>query len=69
MEGITAYLLPGSIIFFILLVAAGLHFNHLFVWMDPEVLDKTSVKYDKLIDLKSGYLNVPFFLGRAAFFF
>ena len=68
MEGITAYLLPGSIIFFVLLVAAGMHFNHLFVWMDPEVIDKTSVKYDKLIDLKSGYLNVPFFLGRAAVF-
>ncbi|MCL9768931.1 quinol:cytochrome C oxidoreductase [Flavobacterium sp. HXWNR69] len=68
MEGITSYLLPGSIIFFLLLVAAGLHFNHLFVWMDPAVLDKASVKYDKLIDLKSGYLNVPFFLGRAALF-
>ena len=68
MEGITAYLLPGSIIFFILLVAAGMHMNHLFVWMNPDVIDPKHADYDKLIALKSGYLNVPFFLGRAAVF-
>lgn len=63
MEGITAYLLPGSIIFFLVLVAAGLHWNHLFVWMDPEV-----VAHDHLIQGKSVYLNVTFFLIRAAIF-
>lgn len=63
MEGITSYLLPGSIIFFILLVASGMHLNHLFVWMDPEV-----VKHDELIQGKQGFLNVPFFLIRAAIF-
>jgi hypothetical protein len=68
MESITAYLLPGSIIFFILLVLAGMHYNHIFVWMDPNLIDPTHADYDKLIDLKSGYLNVPFFLGRAAVF-
>ncbi|CAM4246887.1 hypothetical protein GILI108418_11625 [Gillisia limnaea] len=60
MEGITAYLLPGSIIIFIILVLSGLHLNHLFIWMDPEV-----VAHDKIIQNKSGYLNVPFFLIRA----
>ncbi|MFD2892538.1 quinol:cytochrome C oxidoreductase [Flavobacterium chuncheonense] len=63
MEGITGYLLPGSIIFILVLVAAGMHMNHLFVWMDPEV-----VAHDHLIQGKSGYLNVPFFLGRAVVF-
>jgi hypothetical protein len=63
MEGITAYMLPGSIIFFLVLVAAGLHWNHLFVWMDPEV-----VANDSLIQGKSGYLNVTFFLIRAVLF-
>jgi hypothetical protein len=65
MEGITAYLLPGSIIFFVLLVAASFHIGHngMFVWMDPEV-----VKVDKLIQGKVGYLNVPFFLIRAVLF-
>ena len=40
-----------------------MHLNHLFIWMDPEV-----VAHDKLIAGKTGYLNVPFFLLRAVFF-
>ena len=70
MESITGYLLPGSIIFFILLVAASMHWghNHIFVWMNPDVINPKHADYDKLIDLKSGYLNVPFFVGRAAVF-
>ncbi|MEG9327124.1 quinol:cytochrome c oxidoreductase quinone-binding subunit 2 [Salinimicrobium catena] len=63
MEGITAYLLPGSIIMFILLALSGFHINHLFVWMDPEV-----VAHDEIIQNKSGYLNVTFFLIRAAIY-
>lgn len=63
MEGITAYLLPGGIILFLILLLSGLHFNHLFTWMDPEV-----VANDELIQNKSGYLNLPFFLIRAAFY-
>lgn len=63
MEALTSYLVPGAIIVYVLLILSGLHFNHLFVWMDPEV-----VKHDELIQGKSGYLNVPFFLIRAAIF-
>jgi hypothetical protein len=63
MEAITSYLVPGAIIVYILLVLSGLHFNHLFVWMDPEV-----VKHDELIQGKTGFLNLPFFLIRAAIF-
>ena len=63
MESITAYLLPGGIIVFVILLLSGLHFNHLFTWMDPEV-----VAHDELIQNKAGYLNVPFFLLRAAFY-
>ena len=63
MEAITAYLLPGGIIVISILVLSGLHYNHLFIWMDPEV-----VAHDKLIAGKVGFLNVPFFLGRAVFF-
>ena len=40
----------------------------MFHWMDPELVKEGGEHYDKLIDGKSGYLNVPFFLGRAAFF-
>ena len=63
MEGITAYLLPGAIIVFVILMLSGMHFNHLFIWMDPEL-----VANDKLIQGKTGFLNTPFFLARAAFY-
>ncbi|MFT6735435.1 MAG: hypothetical protein ACJAS9_003643 [Polaribacter sp.] len=63
MQGITAYLPWGSVIFFVILVLCGLHLNHLFIWMDPEV-----VAHDKLIAGKTGYLNFPFWIVRAAIF-
>ncbi len=63
MEGITAYLLPGGLIVIAILILSSMHFNHLFIWMDPEV-----VAHDKLISGKKGFLNVPFFLIRAFFF-
>ena len=63
MEGITAYLLPGTLIILIILILSSMHLNHLFVWMDPEV-----VEHDKLLQDKSGYLNSPFLIGRAIFY-
>ncbi|WP_414000067.1 quinol:cytochrome C oxidoreductase [Flavobacterium sp. W1B] len=63
MQGITAYLPYGSVIFFVILILCGLHFNHLFIWLDPEV-----VAHDKLIANKVGYLNFPFWIIRAAIF-
>ena len=63
MEGITAYLVPGGIAVFVILVLSVFHFNHLFVWMDAEV-----VADDKLLQAKAGYLEPTFFLIRAAFF-
>ncbi len=68
MQGITAYLLPGSIIFFILLLLSGFHFNHLFVWMNDGVTQVGHENYDELIAGKSGYLNFPFWIIRAAVF-
>lgn len=68
MQGITAYLPVGSVIFFILLILSGLHYNHLFVWMDSELLDPKSESFDQLIKNKSGYLNFPFWIVRAAIF-
>jgi hypothetical protein len=38
-----------------ILILCGLHFNHLFIWLDPEV-----VAHDALIATKVGYLNFPF---------
>ena len=64
MEGITAYLLPGALI--VLAIAGASHFlghNSIFVWMDPEV-----VAHDKLIQGKSGWLNIWGFLIRGLIF-
>ncbi|APX99324.1 quinol:cytochrome C oxidoreductase [Lacinutrix venerupis] len=64
MEGITAYLLPGALI--VLLIAALSHFighNSIFVWMDPDV-----VAHDKLIQGKTGWLNVWGFIIRGLVF-
>lgn len=68
MQGLTAYLPVGSIIFFVLLVMSALHFNHLFVWMDPELVNIDSPKYDKLLANKQGYLDETAWLIRAAIF-
>ena len=63
MEGITGYLLPGGLIVLVILLFSALHFNHMFIWMDPEV-----VEHDEIIKNKSGYLNIPFFLARGVFY-
>ncbi|MEC4112837.1 quinol:cytochrome C oxidoreductase [Myroides pelagicus] len=63
MEGLSAYLLPGSIIFFLILLASVLGGNHLFIWADDAVVAK-----DAIIQGKVGYLNVPFFIVRALIF-
>ena len=63
MEGITAYLVPGGIIVFVILVLSVLLLNHMFTWMDADV-----VAHDKLLQGKKGYLNPTFFLVRAAIF-
>ncbi|WP_350284940.1 quinol:cytochrome C oxidoreductase [uncultured Croceitalea sp.] len=63
MEGITSYIVPGGIIVFVILVLSVLHMNHMFTWMDAEV-----VAEDALLQGKKGYLNPTFFLVRAAIF-
>jgi hypothetical protein len=63
MEAITAYLVPGGLIMFVLLGLSGFHINHLFVWADPEV-----VAHDALLQGKAGWLNKYGFIIRAAIF-
>ena len=68
MQGVTSYLLPGSIIFFILLLASGFHMNHLFSWMTEGITEKGHENYDAIIAGKAGYLNFPFWILRAILF-
>ncbi len=60
MEGITSYLLPGSVIVFLIVVFAGTHF---YPWQNHEL-----VADDKILQGKSGYLNFPFFIIRAVIY-
>ena len=60
MEGITAYVIPGGIIVLIILLFSVFGYNHMFVWMDPDV-----VAHDEIIQNKTWYLNTPGFVIRA----
>ncbi|MCX7551651.1 quinol:cytochrome C oxidoreductase [Xanthomarina sp. F2636L] len=64
MEGITSYVLPGGLIVLAIAIASGTigHYN-LFIWMDPDV-----VAHDKLIENKSGWLNIGWFAVRGLIF-
>ena len=68
MEGITAYLPVGSIIMLILLALSVSHVNHIFHWMDPDLVNPESANYDKLIAGKSGWLNSTGFMIRAVIY-
>ncbi|MEL4308812.1 quinol:cytochrome C oxidoreductase [Joostella sp. CR20] len=64
MEAISAYLFPGAIILYVFFVlTSAFHLNHLYIWMDPTIM-----AHDEILQLKSGYLNIPFFLIRAFVF-
>jgi hypothetical protein len=63
MEGISRTMVPFSVIIFVLLVLSGMQMTHIFAWMSPE-----NAQHDEILHLKSAYLNVPFFLIRAAIF-
>src|SRR5690554_3768038 len=63
MEGLSAYILPGSILLLLLLTASALGLNHLFIWMDEAV-----VAEDTIIQGKTPFLNIPFFMIRAVIF-
>ncbi|PNQ74028.1 quinol:cytochrome C oxidoreductase [Hanstruepera neustonica] len=64
MEAITAYVLPGALIVLAIAVASGTigHYN-IFIWMDPE-----EVAHDKLLQGKSGFLNMTGFIIRGLIF-
>src|SRR5690606_22317142 len=68
MEGITGYLLPGSIIMLILFVLSTSGITHIFHWMDSTLFDPNHENYDAIIANKSGWLNTTGFLIRAVLY-
>src|SRR5699024_8487802 len=55
-EGITSYLLPGSIIVALLVLLAGSNF---YPWQNADL-----VAADEALQIKSIFLNYPFFIAR-----
>lgn len=63
-EAVAGYLPVGIIILLGVLVTLSLtHGGHIYIWMDPEV-----VEHDAIIANKSAYLNIPFFLIRTVIY-
>ncbi len=65
MEGMSAYVLPGALIVLAIAVFAG---DHLFVWMNPDMVNPESEHFDKLVAGKSGWLNKTGFIIRGLIF-
>ena len=68
MEGITAYLPIASVIIIILLLLSVFHVNHIFHWMDPDLVNPESDHFDKLINNKKGWLNTKGFMIRSVIY-
>jgi hypothetical protein len=63
-EAVAGYLPVGIIILLGVLITLSLtHGGHIYIWMDPEV-----VEHDAIISNKSAYLNIPFFLIRTVIY-
>lgn len=63
-EAMYSYLPVGAVVLVIVFIGATMHWNHLYHWMDSEVLDVNSPKYDVIIAKKQAYLNPIFFWVR-----
>ncbi len=63
-EAVSSYLPIGAIIMFLILLAGQFHVHHLYHWMDPDVIDPQSPKYDEVIANKHGYFTPWFFWLR-----
>lgn len=69
-EAVVGYLPYGiGILALALLIITLQDGAHIYVWMDPEVTNPDSLRYDPMIDGKSAYLNKIFFWIRAIVYF
>ncbi len=64
-EGISSYFIIGGLIMLFIIFGGAMHWNHIWHWMAEGIMDPNSEHYDAIIAGKEGYLNVPFFFGRA----
>lgn len=67
-EAISSFLPVGAIVMFLVLLAGQLHLHHLYHWMDPDVINPESPKFDEVIANKSGYFTPWFFWLRTVLY-
>jgi len=64
-----AKVLPLAVIILLVVIGLGLYTHNLYHhWHADGLTDPNSPNYDKLIDGKSAFLNVPFFMARQVIF-
>lgn len=64
-EAVAGFLPYGIALMLItLLTISFMQGAHIYLWMDPDYTTEGSHHYDKIIDYKSTYLNIPFFWVR-----
>ncbi len=67
-EAIMTFLPITGIIMLLIVVAAVLHWNHIYHWLADGIMDPTDSHYDKIIAGKEPYLNATFFLIRSVIY-
>lgn len=66
-EALSAWVIPGGVLM-VLIFLVSLINNDIFHWTVPGIMEKGSETYDAIIAGKSGFLNIPFYLGRMIVF-
>ncbi|AGW86322.1 hypothetical protein K645_2716 [Blattabacterium sp. (Nauphoeta cinerea)] len=64
-EEISSFIPYGGGIILIILLLNTMDIVHIFHWMNSDLYNPTSLKYDKIIASKKLFFNIPFFLVRS----
>lgn len=59
----------AGIIMLVVVIGNWAHAHHIYHWAEPGITDPASSNYDKLIDHKSSFLNLPFWTLRYVLYF
>ncbi|WP_185869668.1 hypothetical protein [Blattabacterium cuenoti] len=65
MEEVSSFIPYGGFMILIIIFLNTSDIIHMFHWMDTDLYNPNSLKYDKIIASKEMFLNIPFFLIRS----
>ncbi|WP_185857376.1 hypothetical protein [Blattabacterium cuenoti] len=68
MEEISSFIPYGCFMILIFLLLNAMDIVHIFHWMNSDLYNPISLKYDKIIANKKLFLNIPFFLIRSTIY-